>query len=69
MRTLKYFPADDSNHKARVHQFYLIGTLLQVNVNIDFCEVGQQIWRLIPRIFQIFWNTIKTEEVNVRNEQ
>ena len=29
------------------------------------CEVGQQVWRLIPIILQVFWNTIKTEEVNV----
>ena len=29
MRTLKYFLADAAKHKARVHQLYFIGALLQ----------------------------------------
>ena len=29
MRTLKYFLADATKHKARVHQLYFIGALLQ----------------------------------------
>ena len=33
MRTLKYFPADASKHKARVHQLYFIGAFLQAKVN------------------------------------
>ena len=32
MRTLKYFLADTTKHKARVHQLYFIGSLLQVKV-------------------------------------
>ena len=32
MRNLKYFLADDSNHKAWVHQLYFIGSFLQANV-------------------------------------
>ena len=33
MRTLKYFFADSSIHKERVHQLDLIGAFLQANVN------------------------------------
>ena len=32
MRTLKYFLADAAKHKARVHQLYFIGELLQAKV-------------------------------------
>ena len=33
MRTLKYFLADATKHKARVHQLYFIGSFLQSKVN------------------------------------
>ena len=32
MRNLKYFLADTTKHKARVHQLYFIGALLQAKV-------------------------------------
>ena len=32
MRTLKYFLADATKHKARVHQLYFIGELFQAKV-------------------------------------
>ena len=32
MRTLKYFSAYATKHKARVHQLYLIGSFLQAKV-------------------------------------
>ena len=32
MRTLKYFLADATKNKARVHQLYLIGAFLQAKV-------------------------------------
>ena len=32
MRNLKYFLADATKHKARVHQIYFIGALLQSTV-------------------------------------
>ena len=32
MRTLKYFLVDAAKHKARVHQLYFVGTLLQAKV-------------------------------------
>ena len=33
MRTLKYFPADETKHKARVHQLDSIGAFLKAKVN------------------------------------
>ena len=33
MRTLKYFLADETKHKARVHQLDFIGAFLQEKVN------------------------------------
>ena len=33
MRTLKYFLVDAAKHKARVHQLYFIGALLQAKIN------------------------------------
>ena len=33
MRTLKYFLADETKHKARVHQLYFIGSFLKEKLN------------------------------------
>ena len=42
MRTLKYFLADATKHKAIVHQLYFIGAFLQAKVkNTVFSKVGQ----------------------------
>ena len=41
MRTLKYFLEYATKHKARVHQLYFIGALLQAKVkNIVFVKLG-----------------------------
>ena len=69
MRAMKYFIDDYFKQKLRVHQLYFIGALPQANVKHRcFGEVGQQIWIILLRILQLFWKTIKTEEVNVWHE-
>ena len=40
MSTLKYFLADAAKHKARVHQLYFIGELLQAKVKMKNLENG-----------------------------
>ena len=61
MMNLKYFLSDSAKNKARVHQLYFIGSFLQANVKHIFFEIGDSIWRILPRICQIFWNTIEAE--------
>ena len=69
MRTLKYLLADHAKDKARVHQLYFIGALLQYNVkNGVFFEAGKQIWRIITGVCQLFWKIIEAKEINVWNE-
>ena len=42
-RTLKYFSADATKHKARVHQLYFIGEFLQANVkNMVFVNLDSR---------------------------
>ena len=41
MSTLKYFLADASKNKARLHQVDFIGAFLQANVKNIICYVGQ----------------------------
>ena len=41
MRTLKYFLADATKHKTRVHQLYFIGAFLQEkSKGQSLCQVG-----------------------------
>ena len=43
MRTLRYFLADATKHKAIVHQLYFIGSFLQRKVNnIAFVKLGSR---------------------------
>ena len=44
MRSLKEFLADSAEHKARVHQLYFVGTLLQAKVkNRVFVKLDSRI--------------------------
>ena len=54
IRTLKYFLSDSAKHKARVHQLDFVGAFLQSSVKPRVLKVGNYIWRIIPRVFQLF---------------
>ena len=50
MRTLKYFLADTSKHKARVHQLDFIGVFLQAKIkNIFFVKLDMRYADYFPK--------------------
>ena len=61
MRTLKYFLADVTKHKARVHQLYLIGAFLQakvknrvfVNLDIRYTDYFPEYPKYFVRAFRL----------------
>ena len=60
MRTFKYFLADASKHKARVHQLDFIGALLQANVkNRVFVKLDMRYAAYFPEYSQYFGISLK----------
>ena len=60
MRTLKYFPADAAKNKARAHQLYSIGALLQAKVkNRCFVKLGIRYTYYFPEYAQYFGRTLR----------
>ena len=60
MRTLKYFLADASKHKARVHQLDLIGAFLQAKVkNRVFVKLDMRYADYFPEYSQYFGRALK----------
>ena len=55
MRTLRYFLVDATNHKARVHQLYFIGALLQAKFkNIVFVKLDSRYADYFPEYSNSF---------------
>ena len=60
MRTLKYFLADAAKHKARVHQIYFIGALLQAKVkNRVLVILNMRYADYFPEYTQYFGRALK----------
>ena len=60
MRTLKYFLADAAKHKARVHQLYFIGALLQAKVkNRFFVKLDIRYTDYFPEYAQYFGRALR----------
>ena len=60
MRTLKYFLADAAKHKARVHQLYFIGALLQAkSKNNFFVKLDIRYTDYFPEYAQYFGRALR----------
>ena len=60
MRTLKYLFADATKHKARVHQLYFIGALLQAKVkNILFVKLDIRYTDYFPEYAKYFGRALR----------
>ena len=60
MRTLKYFLADASKHKARVHKLDFIGEFLQANVKDRvFVKLDMRYAAYFPEYSQYFGRALK----------
>ena len=60
MRTLKYFLSDTAKHKARVHQLYFIGALLQAKVkNRVLVILNMRYADYFPEYTQYFGRALK----------
>ena len=60
MRTLKYFLTDEAKHKARVHQLYFIGTLLQAKVeNRVFFKLDIRYTDYFPEYAKYFGRSLR----------
>ena len=69
MRTLKYFLADASKHKVRVHQLDFIEAFLQAKVkNRVFVKLDMR-YADFSRIFTILWKSLEIVETHVWDDQ
>ena len=60
MRTLKYFQADAAKHKAKVHQIYFIGGLLQAKVkNVVFVKLDSRYADYFPEYLNYFGRALR----------
>ena len=60
MRTLKYFLADATKHKARFHQLYFIGAFLQEKVNnIVFVNLDSRYTDYLPEYAKYFGRALR----------
>ena len=60
MRTLKYFLAYATKHKARVHQLYFIGAFLQEKVNnILFVNLDSRYTDYLPEYAKYFGRALR----------
>ena len=62
-RTLKYFLADSSKHKATVHQFNLIGAFLKANVKHNcFVELESTYGEYLPEYANYFGRPLRPKK-------
>ena len=66
MRTLKYFFADVTKHKAIVHQLYFIGAFLQAKVkNRVFVKLDSIYTDYSPEYAKVLWKSLEIIKVHV----